>query len=79
MPVYEYLCECGKKFQTIQSFNEPKLKTCTIQDTNSLPGKACEKEGKVQRLISKPTLLKLGHLSDKKLRADLGDNIINEQ
>jgi hypothetical protein len=37
-----------------------------------------KKKGKVQRLISKPTLLKLGHLSDKKLRADLGDNIINE-
>ena len=75
MPVYEYLCECGKKFQTIQSFNEPKLKTCTISDQD---GKSCEKKGKVQRLISKPTLLKLGHLSDKKLRADLGDNIINE-
>ena len=73
MPVYEYLCECGKKFQTIQSFHEPKLKTCTISGED---GKPCN--GKVQRLISKPTLLKLGHLSDKKLRADLGDNIINE-
>ena len=35
----------------------------------------CDTDGKVQRLISKPTLLKMGHLSDKKLREDLGDNI----
>ena len=75
MPIYEYLCECGKQFQTIQSINEPKLKTCTLPGQD---GKSCKKKGKVQRLISKPTLLKLGHLSDKKLRADLGDNIINE-
>ena len=72
MPIYEYLCECGKKFETIQSIGEPNLTTCTISDQE---GKSCEKKGKVKKLISKPTLLKLGHLSDKKLRGDLGDNL----
>jgi len=73
MPVYEYLCECGKKFQTIQGFHEPKLKTCTIQDTNSLPGKPCEKEGKVRRLISQSTFVinGPGKMTDKQIRKEL--------
>jgi putative FmdB family regulatory protein len=41
MPIYEYLCECGKKFQTIQSINEPKLKTCTLPGQD---GKSCKKK-----------------------------------
>jgi|TARA_R100000734_G_C3267192_1_gene64117 putative FmdB family regulatory protein len=72
MPIYEYLCECGQNFQIKQNFDDPKLKAC--KDIGS-EFSFCDKDGKVQRLISKPTLLKMGHLSDKKLREDLGDNI----
>ena len=72
MPIYEYLCECGQNFQIKQNFDDPKLKEC--KDIGS-EFNFCDKDGKVQRLISKPTLLKMGHLSDKKLREDLGDNI----
>ena len=69
MPIYEYKCTCGATFETLQGFDEPKLKKCN-KDIHE-----CSEEGELTRLISKPTLLKLGHLSDKKLREDLGDNI----
>lgn len=69
MPIYEYKCSCGTRFETLQGFNDKKLVKCNknIHD--------CDENGTLTRLISKPTLLKLGHLSDKKLREDLGDNI----
>ena len=61
MPIYEYKCTCGARFETLQGFDEPKLKKCN-KDIHE-----CSEEGELTRLISKPTLLKLGHLSDKKL------------
>ena len=68
MPIYEYLCDCGEIFEVVQSMNDEKIKKCSdVQD--------CKGNKKVQRLLGKPTLLKLGHLSDKKLREELGDNI----
>tara|TARA_R100000655_G_scaffold109013_2_gene162358 strand:+ start:1198 stop:1413 length:216 start_codon:yes stop_codon:yes gene_type:complete len=69
MPIYEYICSCGARFETLQGFNEPKLEKCNKKINDCCEG------GKLTRLISRPTLLKLGHLSDNKLREELGDNI----
>tara|TARA_R100000664_G_scaffold30332_1_gene42779 strand:- start:43 stop:258 length:216 start_codon:yes stop_codon:yes gene_type:complete len=69
MPIYEYKCSCGERFEILQGFDDPKLKKCDKEIHD------CKEDGQLTRLISKPTLLKLGHLSDAKLREDLGDNI----
>lgn len=70
MPIYEYKCECGKEFETHQPIKDEKFKDCS-----EVGYFECDKPNKLQRLVSRPTLLKLGHLSDKKLREELGDNI----
>ena len=70
MPIYEYKCDCGKEFEVHQSIQAEKFKDCS-----EVGYFECNKPNKLQRLVSRPTLLKLGHLSDKKLREELGDNI----
>jgi putative FmdB family regulatory protein len=51
MPIYEYKCDCGKEFQTIQRMSDDKFKVCK---KNVLD---CEGGGKLTRLISKPLIL----------------------
>ena len=42
MPIYEYECQqCGKVFETIQKFSDPRLTECL-----------CEEKGPVTKLIS---------------------------
>ena len=42
MPIYEYECrKCGKVFETIQKFSDPRLTECL-----------CEEKGPVTKLIS---------------------------
>ena len=42
MPIYEYECQqCGKVFETIQKFSDPRLTECL-----------CEERGPVTKLIS---------------------------
>lgn len=46
MPLYEYECEsCGKKFEKIQKFSDPPIKTCIY----------CS--GPVHKLFSPPTFI----------------------
>lgn len=68
MPIYEYLCDCGEKFEVVQKMKDKKIKRCSdVQD--------CNGDKRVHRLISRSSFLKLGHLSDKKIRSDLGDDL----
>jgi putative FmdB family regulatory protein len=50
MPIYEYKCSCGARFDTVQGINEPKLKKCDKNVYN------CESNGTLTRLISKPVI-----------------------
>ena len=34
MPIYEYKCTCGATFETLQGFDEPKLKNAIKTFTN---------------------------------------------
>jgi len=71
MPIYEYKCSCGKRFDTVQSMTEPKLTKCNknIHD--------CNEDGTLTRLISKPTIISddIGRgtkkMSDKHIRKEL--------
>ena len=44
MPVYEYLCECGKKFEHLQSSFTPYESCSSIS--------SCEKDRKLSKLVS---------------------------
>ncbi|QDP65772.1 MAG: hypothetical protein GOVbin5663_25 [Prokaryotic dsDNA virus sp.] len=51
MPIYEYKCTCGARFETVQSMNDEKLVECNpkIHD--------CKEDGKLTRLISSPMII----------------------
>ena len=72
MPIYEYLCDCGEKFEVVQSMNDEKIKKCSdVQD--------CKGNKKVQRLLGKPAIFSddigRGHkrMKDKELYKELGE------
>jgi len=67
MPIYEYKCDCGVTFETIQSMNDPKLVQCNPKVHS------CDNKGNLRRLISKP-LIQMndrGTMTDKKLYKEL--------
>jgi len=46
MPTYEYDCiTCGRRFDFVQSMNDPRLTTC--------PEQICDKKGEVKRRLGK--------------------------
>tara|TARA_X000001382_G_scaffold64191_1_gene44459 strand:- start:1028 stop:1252 length:225 start_codon:yes stop_codon:yes gene_type:complete len=51
MPIYEYKCTCGSRFDTIQSINDDKLVKCSKEIHN------CTEDGTLTRLISKPMII----------------------
>lgn len=71
MPIYEYKCSCGARFDTVQGINEPKLTKCNknVHD--------CKSNGTLTRLISAPTIFSddigRGHkrMKDKDLYKEL--------
>jgi putative FmdB family regulatory protein len=71
MPIYEYKCSCGERFDTVQGINEPKLTKCNNNVYK------CESNGTLERLISAPTILSddigRGHkrMKDKDLYKEL--------
>ena len=71
MPIYEYKCSCGYRFETIQSMSEPKLTECNPKMHD------CSENGTLTRLISKPTIISddIGRgtkkMSDKQIREEL--------
>lgn len=58
MPVYEYRCnKCGHTFERQQSFGDPPVKTCALDDCS----------GKVQKIFSPPAIIFKGkgfHVTD---------------
>jgi|TARA_R100000479_G_scaffold168667_4_gene109836 putative FmdB family regulatory protein len=71
MPIYEYKCTCGARFETIQSMNDKKLVKCNknVHD--------CKEDGKLTRLISSPMIISddIGRgakrMTDEHLRKEL--------
>ncbi len=71
MPIYEYKCTCGERFDTVQSIHDEKLVKCNpnVHD--------CDEEGTLTRLISAPMILSddigRGHkrMKDKDLYKEL--------
>ena len=48
MPIYEYECKkCGFRFDVLQSFNDPPVKTCGAD--------GCR--GRVRKVLSPPTII----------------------
>jgi putative FmdB family regulatory protein len=67
MPLYEYLCDAGHRFEKIVQFSDPPLETCPT----------CG--GKVQKLFSSPAIQFKGsgfYITDypKKPSGDVSDN-----
>tara|TARA_B100000965_G_C19029202_1_gene514549 strand:+ start:317 stop:541 length:225 start_codon:yes stop_codon:yes gene_type:complete len=71
MPIYEYKCTCGARFETVQSMNDEKLVKCNPKVHD------CDENGSLTRLISSPTIISddigrgMKRMTDKKLYKEL--------